>query len=361
MTLPTRKVDWIIVLAVVCAIALVAGDAEDFLVYYDAGARFLSGGWASVYEGEALTPFKYHPIFLLLSLPFSLLPWVPAKALWAGLNGFWIWDSARRFQQAAGLTQKQLLIAFLFVIHAVSWQFKFSNVTFFILWLMALALCRRPGIAGGSSAVMILLKPFWSPVLLLAVLARKKRTLAVMLGVMVGLSLVPFLLGGASVYSGWLETLADPTHAHNYPKNDNQGLFAITYRNRAVLGSWTGWLWFLGSCLSGIAWVVTVLSIKLDRFELGLLAMVPFILWAAPLSWIHHQIWLWPVLAVCLKKPNWILLVVIWLLLNGTGDLFWSREWFSRLYQWGLPALAFPLTQFLFFEYIRRSQAAETP
>lgn len=51
MTLLTRKIDWIFVLAVVCAIALAAGDAEDFLVYYDAGARFLSGGWASVYEG----------------------------------------------------------------------------------------------------------------------------------------------------------------------------------------------------------------------------------------------------------------------------------------------------------------------
>ena len=361
MTGLIRKIDWVLVLALVCAIALAAGHAEDFRVYYDAGARWLSGGWTSVYEGEALTPFKYHPIFLLLSLPFSLLPWVLAKLLWAGLNGYWIWDSARRFQRAFGVTRKQLLIAFVFVIHALSWQFKFANVTFFILWLVALAVSGRPGVAGGSSGVMILLKPFWSPLLLLAVMARRKKTLVVMLGVVAGLSLVPLLAGGGSVYSEWFNTLADPGHAHNYPKNDNQGLFAIAYRNRAVLGSLTGWVWFVGSFVSGIVWIVTVLSIKHDRFELGLLAMVPFILWAAPLSWIHHQIWLWPVLAVCLKKPNWYLLVVIWLLLNGTGDLFWSREWFSRIYQWGLPALAFPLTQYLFFEYIGRSQRAGTP
>jgi len=361
LTGPIRKIDWILVLALVCAIALAAGDAEDFLVYYNAGTRWLSGGWASVYEGEALTPFKYHPVFLLLSMPFSLLPWVAARLLWAGLNGFWIWDSARRFQTAFGVTRNQLLIAFVFVLHALSWQFKFANVTLFILWLMALAVSRKPGITGGSSAVMILLKPFWSPLLLLAILARRKKTLAVMLGLMVGLSLVPLLTGGVSVYSEWFNTLADPTHAHNYPKNDNQGLFAIAYRNRAVLGSLTGWVWFVGSCLSGFAWVFTVLSINDDRFELGLLAMVPFILWAAPLSWIHHQIWLWPVIAVCLKKPNWCLLVVIWLLLNGTGDLFWSREWFSRMYQWGLPALAFPLTQYLFIDYIRRSQTATAP
>jgi hypothetical protein len=226
---------------------------------------------------------------------------------------------------------------------------------------MALAISRKPTVSGGAGAVMILLKPFWSPLLLLAVLARKQKTLVVMLCVMVGLSLVPLLLGGTSVYAWWFETLADPTHAHNYPKTDNQGLFGITYRNRAVLGSLTGWIWFVGSCLSGIAWIVTVLSLKRDPFELGLLAMVPFILWAAPLSWIHHQIWLWPVLAVCLKKPNWILLVVIWLLLNGTGGLFWPREWSARLYEWGLPALAFPLTQFLFFEYTRRSQTAVKP
>jgi len=162
-----------------------------------------------------------------------------------------------------------------------------------------------------------------------------------------------------AVYTGWFETLADPTHSHNYPKNDNQGLYAIVFRNQAALGSLTGWIWFVGSCLSGIAWVATVLSIQRDRFELGLLAMVPFILWAAPLSWIHHQIWLWPVLAVCLKKPNWILLTVVWLLLNGTGDLFWSREWFARIYQWGVPTLAFPLTQYLFFQYIRGSRNVE--
>lgn len=360
MTLQLRKIDWVLVLALACAIALAVGDAEDFLVYYEAGARFLSGGWSSVYDDEALTPFKYHPIFLLLSLPFSLLPWVLAKLFWAGLNGFWIWDSSRRFQNVFSLSQKQLLIAFLFVIHALSWQFKFANVTFFILWLMALALSGRPGIAGGSSGLMILLKPFWSPLLLLAVLARKQKTLLAMVGVVAGLSLLPLFAGGVSVYTEWFNTLADPTHAHNYPKNDNQGLYAIAYRNRAVLGSLTGWVWFVGSCISGLVWVFTVLSIKQDRFELGLLAMVPFILWAAPLSWIHHQIWLWPVLAVCLKKPNRVLLVVIWLLLNGTGDLFWSREWFSRFYQWGLPALAFPLTQYLFFQYLRRSQTTGT-
>ena len=361
MTGLIRKIDWALALALVCAIALVVGHADDFRVYYDAGARFLSGGWTSVYEVEALTPFKYHPIFLLLSLPFSLLPWVLAKLLWAGLNGFWIWDSIRRFQKVFGVTRKQLLIAFVFVIHALSWQFKFANVTFFILWLMSLALSRSPGVVGGSSGVMILLKPFWSPLFLLAVLARRKKTLVVMLGVVAGLSLVPLLAGGVSVYSEWFNTLADPAHAHNYPKNDNQGLFAIAYRNRAVLGGLTGWVWFVGSCLSGIAWVHTVLSIKHDRFELGLLAMVPFILWAAPLIWIHHQVWLWPVLAVCLKKPNWYLLVVIWLLLNGTGDLFWPREWSSRMYQWGLPALAFPLTQYLFYQYVRRSQQAGKP
>ncbi|MGW8283923.1 MAG: glycosyltransferase family 87 protein [Gemmatimonadota bacterium] len=353
MTDPRRKIDWILILALVCSIGLVAGAAEDFRVYYDAGVRFLSGGWTRVYEGDVLTPFKYHPLFLLLSLPFSVLPWFLAKILWATLNGFWIGDGARRFQRAFGLADRHLLVGFLFVIHALSWQLKFGNVTFLILWLLALSVSRRPAIAGGASGLMILLKPFWAPFLLLAVLARRNRTLLAMLGVICGLSLLPLLFGGTSAYADWFGTLADATHAHNYPKNDNQGLYAIAFRNRATLGDLTNWMWFVGSCLSGIGWVLTVLSVDEDRFELGALAMVPFILWAAPLSWIHHQIWLWPVFAVVLKKPNWALLAVVWLLLNGTGDLFWSREWFSRLHQWGLPTLAFPLTQILFFQYIR--------
>jgi hypothetical protein len=346
----TGRGDWLVLLAVICTLALVAVYVDDFRVYYQAGKRFLSGGWTDVYRPTELTPFKYHPLFAMLFAPFALLPWMMAKLLWATLNGFWIWDAGRRFRATFGLGNLQLVVALLFVLPALAWQLKLGNVTLLLLWLMALVVSvRAPAISGGAAGIMVLLKPFWAPILLLPPMASRKRTLFAFLAVATGLSLLPLLLGGPGAYADWWHTLADPVHGHNLPKEDNQTLFGIVARNRDALGSFVYPLWFVGASLSGLLWIATVRSYDRGRFELGALAMVPFILWAAPLSWIHNQVWLWPGLALLLPGSNRVALLAVWLLLSGTGELFLSKEFARSLHQWGLPAMAFPLIQLLFW------------
>jgi hypothetical protein len=352
------RADWLAVLGLLCGIALAVVYVDDFRVYYQAGQRFLEGGWAEVYKPRHLTPFKYHPAFSLLFLPLAVLPWPLAKLLWATLNAFWIWDAGRRFRRSLRIADWQLFVALLFVLPALAWQLKLGNVTFLLLWLMALVVSGGPIQAGGASGLMILLKPFWLPLTLLALLSRRWSTLLAMGATIALLSLLPYLVGGGPTYGDWWVTLTDPTHAHNLPKGDNQTLYGIAYRNREALGALTGWIWFVGSSLSGLLWIGTVLLLERERFELGLLAMVPFILWAAPLSWIHHQIWLWPVLALLLPGSSRIVLLVIWMLLTGTGDVFLSQELARSLHLWGLPTLAYPLIQLLFLARARAWRAA---
>jgi alpha-1,2-mannosyltransferase len=327
---------------------------DDFRVYYQAGKRFLAGGWTDVYRPSELTPFKYHPLFAMLFAPLALLPWAIAKVSWAVLNGFWIWDAGRRFRASLGLGNGALFLALLFVLPALAWQLKLGNVTLLLLWLMAIVVSTgRPAPSGGAAAVMVLLKPFWAPFILLPAMDSRRRTLVAFMAVAAGLSLLPLLLGGPAAYADWWHTLTDPVHGHNLPKEDNQTLFGLVARNRETLGGLAIPLWFVGSSLSGLLWIATVRSFDRDRFALGMLALVPFILWAAPLSWIHHQMWLWPGLALLLPGSSRIALLAVWLLLTGTGELFFSKEVARSLHQWGLPALAFPLIQLLFFAYAR--------
>jgi alpha-1,2-mannosyltransferase len=347
--LDTGETDWLVPLALVCVLALSAVYVDDFRVYFQAGKRFLAGGWTDVYRPTELTPFKYHPLFAMLFAPLALLPWAAAKFLWAALNGVWIWDAGRRFRTTFKLRNLHLFLALCFVIPALAWQLKLGNVTLLLLWLMAVVVSTRSsGVSGGAAGIMVLLKPFWAPFVLLPSLTSRRRTLLAFLIAALGLSLLPLILGGPGAYADWWHTLTDPVHGHNLPKEDNQTLFGLVARNRETLGSLALPIWFLGSSLSGLTWIATVRSFDRDRFEMGVLAMVPFILWAAPLSWIHHQIWLWPGLALLLRGSSRILLLVIWLLLTGTGELFFSKEVARSLHQWGLPTLAFPLIQLLF-------------
>ncbi|MEJ2482647.1 MAG: glycosyltransferase family 87 protein [Gemmatimonadota bacterium] len=327
---------------------------DDFRIYYQAGKRFLAGGWTDVYRPTELTPFKYHPLFAILFAPLALLPWMLAKFAWAALNGFWIWDAGRRFRTVFELEDRYLFLGLLFVIPALAWQLKLGNVTLLLLWLMAVVVSTgSPVLSGGAAGIMVLLKPFWAPVVLLPPLTSRRRTMLALLAAALGLSLLPLALGGAGTYVDWWSTLTDPVHAHNLPKEDNQTLFGLVSRNRETLGVWALPIWFVGSSLSGLLWIATVRSFASDRFERGVLAMVPFILWAAPLSWIHHQLWLWPVLALLLPGSSRSLLLVVWLLLTGTGELFFSKQVAKSLHYWGLPALAFPLIQILLLKQAR--------
>jgi hypothetical protein len=304
-----------------------------------------------------LTPFKYHPVFALLMVPWGLLPFLVAKLLWAAVNGLAILDLQQRWRRYWGLDAAAIGIGFLGVAHALTWEFLFANVTFLMLWLWTVAATseRRWG-RSLCYAVLIALKPFW---LILAgpwLLARRWKTFARVAVLLAALSLLPGLLGADSLVAGythWFATFADPLHVHNFPKNDNQTWYAVLFRHRAALGAGVLPLWAAGSAAAGLLWLWSWRDAVRKRvsgwrtWQLEL-TVLPVMLWAAPLSWIHHQILLWPLLALGWRRARetvsartvW---VASWLLLNGTTQFFLGRPRFATVSQWGLPILAFPL------------------
>jgi hypothetical protein len=78
------------------------------------------------------------------------------------------------------------------------------------------------------------------------------------------------------------------------------------------------------------------------------LSLAPFILWTAPLSWIHHQILLWPLLALAwqlgrtatLARVTWFASLV---LLTGLSESIVGRRATLVVLEWGVALLAFLL------------------
>jgi hypothetical protein len=331
--------------------------ASDFLIYWQAGRDLVAGGWAAVYDVKSLTPFKYHPFFALFFAPWGFLPAALAKSLWAILNGLAVLDTARRWRRCWGIDAAAIGIGFVGVVHALTWQLKFANVTFFMLWLWTVALTSpsltRQAVGYG---LLIALKPFWLALLLPWVLARRVRLVEGVAVVLVGISLVPALLGIdalQSAYDGWLGTFADPLHEHNYPKTDNQGWYGLLFRHADALGGAVPLLWLGGALVVAGLWLWAWRRFwwrpTNARIHSAMeLSIVPFILWTAPLSWIHHQILLWPLLAwlgqfARRHRPSRWIWGSAWALLNGTGGLLLGAAASRTVHRWGVPILAFPL------------------
>jgi alpha-1,2-mannosyltransferase len=336
---------------------LSAGHANDFMVYRAAGRALLDGGWSAVYEIGSLTPFKYHPVFAIAFVPFALLPAAAAKIAWAALNAATIYDAARRWQRHWGLDAAAIGLGFVAVAYALTWQFKFANVTFVMLWLWTCALtCTRAWVAALACAVLVALKPFWAALLVPWLLSRRFALTARVLGTLLALSLVPAVLGPRaleSAYGRWFATFADPLHAHNYPKADNQSWFGLLYRHLDALPLPLPALWLAGCSVLGLFWLWNwrgALTRGLDTVPAWQVetSFLPVILFAAPLSWIHHQVLLWPLLALVWQagRSDRVSRGVYggaFGLLTLTGQGLMARQAMRAVLRAGTPLLAMPL------------------
>jgi alpha-1,2-mannosyltransferase len=335
----------------VCVLGMALGDASDFRVYYQAALRLWVGGWNAVYDPQALTPFKYHPAAVLFFLPWAVLPFGVAKVLWALFQGWMLWDVKTRLGKW-GVSQTVFLVALLFVVHALTWQLKFANVTIAMLWLMVVAAQAKSATAAvAAPATVLLLKPTWLVLALAGALGLSSKqargwNLRVVLGVAGVLAAVTGLVlifSGGSVFELWWHTLRDPLHAHNYPKNDNQSWYALCFRWKQLWN--VQWVWALGSIAFATLFCLISWPYRASRAALILATALPWI-WISPLSWIHHQILFVPILAVLLSTlppRRWshahTLLAVVWVSLNGTGELFLGRAGFTIVNQAGVALL----------------------
>ncbi|HEX3927874.1 MAG TPA: glycosyltransferase family 87 protein [Gemmatimonadales bacterium] len=343
--------------ALITVVWLSLSRAADFLVYWQAGRALVTTGWTGVYAISIATPFKYHPVFAVLSVPFGLMPWAVAKVVWAALSALLVFDVQRRWRANWRIDAVAIGMGFICVGHALFWQYQFGNVDFVMLWLWSVAATtRRSWVAAICSATLIALKPFWLALLLAWVVARRWRLIVEITAAVVALSLVPLLAGTASFlvsYQRWFATFADPADAHNFPKHDNQTWYGLLVRHAATLGHSLPLLWLVGSGMVGLIWLwqwrnALRVPVAPDQWWQLELSLIPFILWTAPLSWIHHQILLWPLLAIAWqvgRRERWAraTFLISLVLLTVLSQSIIGRAATVTVLELGIPLAAFPL------------------
>ena len=371
---------------------LAASRTPDFHVYWQAGAALRTGGWNAVYQITELASFKYHPIFAFLCVPFGLVSESMARTAWACLNGLIVLDMMQRWRTHWRIDPLAIGVGFLCVGHALFWQYAYGNVVFVMLWLWTVALASRsPWRSAACYAVLIALKPFWLALLVPWLICRRFGLIARVAAALAVLSFAPIVFGTArltNAYQRWFATFADPSQGLNLRAHENQSWYGLLYRH-GMNGTELKLCWLAGSALLGALWLWHWRAAIGGRFEGGPvwlhlrrasvgrpnrpvaesaadrwtmeLSILPFMLFTAPLSWIHHQVLLWPLLAVAWQlgrasKLARAACIASAILLTGLSESLVGRPLTLVVLEWGIPLLAFVLLNWWASSALSRSQ-----
>ena len=205
------------------------GPGTDWMVFYAAARAFFDGNLALIFDGHRFTahqnqmfaawlsgqlpfhPWLYPPHFLLLALPFALVPFGWSYALFMAITGAalvaTIWLHAppdyRRWVQAGSL-----LLCPAASVTVIAGQNAFLTAALLVGGFGLLR--RRPVLAGALLGVATFKPTLWLMVPVALIAARQWRALAaaaVMAGVLALASLAVF---GVEMWRQWLEMALSP-------------------------------------------------------------------------------------------------------------------------------------------------------
>lgn len=347
-------------ITILTLIWLAASQTPDFHVYWQAGAALRTGGWNAVYQITELASFKYHPVFAFVCVPFGLVSESLARVAWAGLNGLMLLDVMQRWRIHWRIDPLAIGVGFLCVGHALFWQYAYGNVVFVMLWLWTVAVTvRSPWRSAACYAVLIALKPFWLALIVPWLICRRFDLVGRVTVVIAGLSLAPIAFGVSrftNAYQRWFATFADPSQGLNLQAHENQSWYGLLYRH-GMHDTELRLAWLAGSALVGVLWLWQwrgaiggrfgdrpVADLATDRWPLEL-SVLPFMLWTAPLSWIHHQVLLWPLFALAwqMGRTSRVARVVCLgsaVLVTALSESIAGRPATLFVLAWGVPLLA---------------------
>lgn len=345
----------------------------DFQSYYDAASALRMG--QPIYRAPApgTVPFLYPPLFALLWVPLTWVPFATAAICWYLLNvcawGALVVLLVRLFPMPSW--PKRLLIITLIVLPAMSDTVLLGQITHLItlamLWVWHRSAQQRTGVAGGVAGIIMASKVQLSGLFLVFFWQKQWRACLIAFATMVFVVMAGVWWWGWALTATWLDTVrikASVSGTHPV----NQSLWAGVTRlfqetliqtggiaPTTIAPLWSQpslaqWLPFLLVGGVGIGTLWWCWRHPADT-RTDLVCAIPVMLWCAPVSWdsysahlIIPMAWLWQrsytpvqhwrlvlVLALLVGQRLWRLLVGVWpsplVLLMGmlaTGAVWWS-------------------------------------
>jgi len=282
----------------------------DFVSYWSAARLALAGNAADAYDLavhgavergavalQGALPFANPPPFLLLLVPFGLLPYAVAAALWVVATALAFFLAVRRFAPGSGW------LAFAFppvLVNAITGQSGFLTSA---LLIGGLALIRDRPFAAGLLLGCLVVKPQLGLALPFALLAgREWRAIAGAAVSSLGLVLAGLAVFGWGAYTAWLGNA--PLFASILTEGrSGWDEMASLYAALRLAGAGNAVAWTLHLLVAGAALLTACLVLRRDA-EAGAKAAIlaaatalvsPYLyvydalLLVAPLLWLHAR------------------------------------------------------------------------
>jgi alpha-1,2-mannosyltransferase len=315
----------------------------DFDIYMMGGSHFFGGHLYTVRYPSPQLGFTYPPFSALAFSPFTLVPRQPAQYLWALANlaflGGLLALSLRAVRPA--LSGRELAQWSLVLMTPAIWldpvklTFSYGQINIVLVALVLADLTSRvrlgdkvlpQGVLTGLAAAAKLTPLIFVPFLFLV---RRARSAAVALATFVAVALVVAALGPSTSWEYWTRYAFDAGRVGSNSYISNQSLSGVLERfHHGVVAHSVYYGLDLVLAVAGMA--LAVWAYRRSSQLLGVLVCATVGMVVSPITWVHHMVWIIPVLlwlSLAEDRPSG---GRIWA--AGAALLFWTAPIWSLPY-----------------------------
>ena len=326
----------------------------DFDIYMMGGSHFFGGHLYAVRYPSPPLSFTYPPFSALAFSPLTLVPRQPAQYFWALLNLVALaalvvlsLRAARPTLSRRALVQWSLVLMLPAVwLDPVGLTFAYGQVNLILVAMILADLTARirlgdtvvpQGVLIGLAAAAKLTPLIFVPFLFLV---RRGRSAVVALVTFVGVGLVVAAVGPSTSWQFWTRYAFDAGRVGGNDYISNQSLSGVLERfHHKVVPHSVYYGLDLIALVAGMA--LAVWAYRRSSPLLGVLVCATVGMVVSPITWVHHMVWVVPILAwLCLAddRPRggrlwagaaavWLWIAPIWTLPHGEDQELHEHGW----------------------------------
>jgi alpha-1,2-mannosyltransferase len=309
----------------------------DLKVYRLGGSTLLHDASALYDARLAGLPFTYPPFAAIVMVPFALIPWQVAVAVWT-LGSFGslvaVWRMSVRLSSALQLA----VVAGSLLIEPVRETLGFGQINLMlcalILYDVLDARHTRRGLWTGIAAGIKL-----TPLVFLGLLVvtRQWRALAYASAGFAATVIAGFVVSPHAATEYWTSLVSDTTRIGGLAFSSNQSWNAFLVRLTGDLnGGGAAWLALVALTVVGGLWLARSLWLRGDRLA-GVCVCALVGLLCSPVSWSHHWVWAIPLgvsLLRAIDSRRRIVVGIAWFGLFTIAPIWWPPNHDNRELGW---------------------------
>ena len=305
-----------LVVALGAWIASLFGGLIDLRVYRMGGSVLLHG--ESLYDAHLPVsglPFTYPPFAAIAMVPLAAVPWGVAVVVWTTISvlcitALWRTSLPKTFWSFVTQRKRTVVLVALTLLSLLLepvWQtIQFGQINLLLTAMILLDLVRPNGarLRGFWVGVAIGVKLTPVPFLALLVVTKQWRALRnAVLGLLatiaIGFAIVPH-----QSWRYWTDVILDANRVGGIAYTGNQSINGFLHR----IGDDASWVqptWFVLSVVFGLLalWVARRYWLADERVT-AISVMALAVLYASPISWSHHWVWIIPLGVSLIRAVN---------------------------------------------------------